>query len=100
MAVLTVEEITRRVLERFPESERESDDAIALIEDISDTINESNVSEELENLREENKELRQKYVDRFLKKIRKEDSETDESDKEEEKKEETIKVDDLWKEEV
>lgn len=61
--VRSVEEMMNIVRQRIGDSTEDSD--ISFIEDISDTLNAGN-SEELENLKSENDELRKKYRDRFF----------------------------------
>ena len=67
MAVLTKDELTQRMAERFANTEDESD--IAFVEDITDTFNdlESNAnSNQLKELQDKYSDLQKKYRDRFF----------------------------------
>ena len=106
MAKLTKEDLLKKVNEMF--GENASDEQISLMEDISDSFEDSD-NEELENTRKELtkaqtdlKEFKQKYRDRFLGGVDNEPSKKDEEDeKKEDETEEDKKLsyDDLFKNE-
>lgn len=65
MAIRTSEEFLAMIKQRVGDST--SDEDISFIEDASDTINSMSQHEtEIEKLRAENKDLREKYRDRFF----------------------------------
>lgn len=91
MAVKTVDEIMKKVRERIGEDD--SDEAIAFIEDISDTLESFSNSEDWKTKYEENdKKWREKYRDRFF--TSKEEVEEDDIEEPEEK--EKKKFEDLF----
>ena len=67
MAVLTKDELTQRMAERFGDTENESD--IAFMEDITDTFNDLQTNAnatQLKELQDKYSELQRKYRDRFF----------------------------------
>lgn len=91
MAVKTVDEIMAKVRERIGEDD--SDEAIAFIEDISDTLESFSNAEDWKTKYEENdKKWREKYRDRFF--TSKEEVEEDDIEEPEEK--EKKKFEDLF----
>ena len=67
MAVLTNEELTNRLAERFGDTEDEND--ISFVEDITDTFNDLRTSAnvtQLQDLQKKYAELQKKYRDRFF----------------------------------
>ena len=98
MAVKNKEEILEQIKNLL--GENDSDDAIQLIEDISDTIGEPKDDTDWKVKYEENdKAWRTRYRDRFYGKVDDEDELEKELNKEKDEEEEIINFDDLFKEE-
>lgn len=90
MAVLSFDELIAKIKSKIGEDT--SDESIALLEDVTDTFNANNDSEDWKIKYEENdKEWRKKYIDRF--------SGSGGSDPDEEEEEEKTTFEDLFKEE-
>ena len=98
MAVKKKEEILEQIKNLL--GENDSDDAIQLIEDVSDTIGEPKDETDWKAKYEENdKEWRTRYRDRFYGKVDDKDELEKEIEKEKEEENEITNFDDLFKEE-
>lgn len=79
MAILTSDEFTQRLKDRFGTSESEED--IAFMEDITDTVEDLRSKQNSDGYKEKYEALRTKYRDRFFGKS----TEPDEEDREDER---------------
>ena len=91
MAVLTKEQMLERIKQRIGEDT--SDDALKLIEDVSDTIN------DYETKTKDTTDWEKKYKDRFFNAPAKDEKDDSESD-DEESKENKLTYENLFKEET
>ena len=98
MAVKTKDELMASIKAKFGEDT--SDETIALLEDISDTLDTTNDSVDWKSKYEENdKKWREKYTSRFFDSpapAPKDSEAKDDKPTEEEEKAESIKIDDLF----
>ena len=102
MAVLTKEQMLERIKQRIGEDT--SDEALKLIEDISDTINDyetkpKDTTDWEKKYKENDEQWRKKYKDRFFNAPAKDEKDDSESD-DEESKENKLTYENLFKEET
>ena len=102
MAVLTREQILEKIKQRIGEDT--SDEALKLIEDISDTINDyetktKDTTDWEKKYKENDEQWRKKYKDRFFNAPAKDDKNDYEYDDDDESKENKLTYENLFKEE-
>ena len=102
MAVLTREQILEKIKQRIGEDT--SDEALKLIEDISDTINDyetktKDTTDWEKKYKENDEQWRKKYKDRFFNAPAKDEKDDSESDGDDESKENKLTYENLFKEE-
>ena len=102
MAVLTKEQMLERIKQRIGEDT--SDEALKLIEDVSDTINDyetktKDTTDWEKKYKENDEQWRKKYKDRFFNAPAKDEKNDSESDDDDESKENKLTYENLFKEE-
>ena len=103
MAVLTREQMLERIKQRIGEDT--SDEALKLIEDVSDTINDyetktKNTTDWEKKYKENDEQWRKKYKDRFFNAPAKDEKDDSESDDYDESNENKLTYENLFKEET
>ena len=103
MAVLTREQMLERIKQRIGEDT--SDEALTLIEDVSDTINDyetktKDTTDWEKKYKENDEQWRKKYKDRFFNAPAKDEKDDSESDDDDEPKENKLTYENLFKEET
>ena len=103
MAVLTREQMLEKIKQRIGEDT--SDEALKLIEDISDTINDyetktKDTTDWEKKYKENDEQWRKKYKDRFFNAPAKDEKNDSESDDDDESKENKLTYENLFKEET
>ena len=103
MAVLTKEQTLERIKQRIGEDT--SDEALKLIEDVSDTINDyetktKDTTDWEKKYKENDEQWRKKYKDRFFNGPAKDEKDDSESDYDGEPKENKLTYENLFKEET
>ena len=103
MAVLTIKQMLERIKQRIGEDT--SDEALKLIEDVSDTINDyetktKDTTDWEKKYKENDEQWRKKYKDRFFNAPAKDEKNDSESDGDDESKENKLTYENLFKEET
>lgn len=103
MAILTKEQMLERIKQRIGEDT--SDEALKLIEDVSDTINDyetktKDTTDWEKKYKENDEQWRKKYKDRFFNAPAKDDKDDSESDDDGESNENKLTYENLFKEET